>query len=51
MKIAAEIRRALPPDAEEISRVIVRALHETNGARNGDSALNLRPLSYVSKIV
>jgi|HubBroStandDraft_6_1064221.scaffolds.fasta_scaffold391830_2 GNAT superfamily N-acetyltransferase len=30
MKIAAEIRRALPPDAEEISRVIVRALHETN---------------------
>jgi GNAT superfamily N-acetyltransferase len=31
MKIAAEIRRALPPDAEEISRVIVRTLHETNG--------------------
>jgi GNAT superfamily N-acetyltransferase len=30
MRIAAEIRRALPSDAEEISRVIVRALHETN---------------------
>jgi GNAT superfamily N-acetyltransferase len=30
MRIAAEIRRALPPDAQEISRVIVRALHETN---------------------
>jgi GNAT superfamily N-acetyltransferase len=30
MKIAVEIRRALPPDAEEISRVIVRALHKTN---------------------
>jgi GNAT superfamily N-acetyltransferase len=26
-----EIRRALPSDAEEISRVIVRALDETNG--------------------
>ena len=31
MRIAVEIRRALPSDAEEISRVIVRALHETNG--------------------
>jgi GNAT superfamily N-acetyltransferase len=31
MGIAAEIRRALPSDAEEISRVIVRTLHETNG--------------------
>jgi GNAT superfamily N-acetyltransferase len=31
MRIAAEFRRALPSDAEEISRVIVRALHETNG--------------------
>ena len=31
MRIAAEIRRALPSDAEEISRVIIRALHETNG--------------------
>jgi GNAT superfamily N-acetyltransferase len=31
LRIAAEIRRALSPDAKEISRVIVRALHETNG--------------------
>jgi GNAT superfamily N-acetyltransferase len=31
MRIAAEIRPALPSDAEQISRVIVRALHETNG--------------------
>jgi GNAT superfamily N-acetyltransferase len=31
VKIVAEIRCALPPDAEEISRVIVRALRETNG--------------------
>jgi GNAT superfamily N-acetyltransferase len=30
MRIAAEIRRALLSDAEEISRVILRALHETN---------------------
>ena len=30
MRVVAEIRRALAPDAEEISRVIVRALHETN---------------------
>jgi hypothetical protein len=30
MKILAEIRPALPSDAEEISRVIVRALRETN---------------------
>jgi GNAT superfamily N-acetyltransferase len=31
MGIAAEIRRGLPSDAEGISRVIVRTLHETNG--------------------
>jgi GNAT superfamily N-acetyltransferase len=31
MRIAAEIRRALPSDAEDISHVIVRALRETNG--------------------
>jgi hypothetical protein len=30
MKISAEIKPALPSDAEEISRVIVRALRETN---------------------
>jgi GNAT superfamily N-acetyltransferase len=30
MEISAEIRPALPSDAEEISRVIVRALRETN---------------------
>jgi len=31
MRIAAEIRRALPSDAEQISRAIVRALRETSG--------------------
>jgi GNAT superfamily N-acetyltransferase len=30
MRIVPEIRRAGPHDAEDISRVIVRALHETN---------------------
>lgn len=31
MRFAAEIRRALPSDAEEISRLVIRVLHETNG--------------------
>ena len=30
MRIVPEIRRAVPPDVEDISSVIVRALHETN---------------------
>jgi CubicO group peptidase (beta-lactamase class C family) len=39
MKIAAEIRRALPPDAEEISRVNSKMNQSTSAAEFFDAAM------------